>query len=192
MICNTQAGIFGAQDIEYLKKQDAERLTLSGTLAEYYSLNRGTNVDPLYGEPSNDPLYGGGVAVTGGVTQVSSTAWDFAPDVAGGEDPFVVSCGIEYVEFDNRTPSVRPDGTMVEYDAVMSLSIMTWECQIELSENAALVGRVPKRGDVVYVFGEWWDVVKDGKSGNVRGTSEAVGYRLYLKKRSQFTPDRKV
>ena len=190
MICDNRTGIFGAQDIEYLRKLDAERLALSGTVAEYYSLNRGTSVDPLSGEPVNDPLYGG--TAYPGATRALDKTWSFSPDVTAGEAPLTLSCGVEYVEFDNRTPSVRPDGKVVEYDAVMSLSSLTWECQIELSGVTALVGRVPKEGDVVYVFEEWWDVIKAGKSGNVRGTSVAVGYRLDLKKRSQFTPDRKV
>jgi hypothetical protein len=193
MGCNGRDGIWGSQDLEYLRKVDADRLGASGTTAEYYSLNRGINVDPLYSEPNNDPLYGGdNSAIVRGTPQTASTSWDFVPDISRGEEPLIVACAVEYVEFENRTPSVRPDGKMVEYDAVMSMSSLTWECKIQELDIAALIGRVPKEGDVVYVFEEWWDVIKAGKSGNIRGTSVTVGYRMDLKKRSQFTPDRKI
>jgi hypothetical protein len=193
MGCNGRDGIWGSQDLEYLRKVDADRLAVSGTTVEYYSLNRGTNVDALYGEPNNDPLYGGdNPAIIRGTPQTSSTSWDFTPNIANGDSPLVIPCAVEYVEFDNRTPSVRPDGKMVEYDAVLSMSSLTWECKIEESEIVALVGRIPKEGDVLYAFNEWWDVIKAGASGNVLGTSATVGYRMDLKKRSQFTPERKL
>jgi len=76
----------------------------------------------------------------------------------------------------------------------MIISSVAWECAtIELGETVAcILGRTPKEDDVCYVMNEWWDVVKAGGSGNILGTAETVGYKLELKKRTQFVPERKL
>lgn len=194
MGCIGTSGVYGSQDAAYFRQIEAEKYNLSGLVAEYYSLNRGVNVDPLYNEPDNDPLYGGDNPTRSpiGTPQTSSLSWNFSPDILGGDSPLLIPCGVEYVEFENRQPSVRPEGKIVEYDAIMRFASLSWECEIEKLDVAELVGRTPKEGDVVYVFEEWWDVVKAGRAGNVLGTSVTVGYSLELKKRTQFTPDRKI
>lgn len=190
MGCLGNGRAVGAQDADYFKQLEMERIKLYGTECEYYSLNRGANVDPLYGEPDNDPLYGGSSPL--GTPQTHDLSWDFCPDVAGGEEPLIVPCAFEYTEYDNRNYMVRPEGGVVEYDAIMTISVLQWECLLSETEIACLTGRVPKKGDVVFCFEEWWDVVKPGRSGNVLGTPVYTGYKFDLKKRSQFTPDRKV
>lgn len=191
MGCVGKTGVWAGQDAAYLKEQDAERIGQSALNCSYYSLNRGKNVDPLYNEPNNDPLYGG--SSDAGTDQVHNLSWNFCPDVAGGDDEFVFPCNIEYVEFDDRNPMVRPEGKVVEYDAIASVSVSHWECAIEGgSLPVCLAGRAPKEGDVLYGVGEWWDVVKVGGSGTIPGTYENVGYKMQLKKRTQFVPDRKV
>jgi len=192
MGCVGQRGVWAGQDAAYLAAMDAERLGQSFGDCEYYSLNRGVNVDPLYNEPDNDPLYGGSGSI--GTDQIDEESWNFCPDVAGGDDPFMVACAVEYVEFDDRNPMVRPEGKVVEYDALASIAKVHWECGIEEGSDVpvCLAGREPKEGDVLYAAGEWWDVVKTGGLGTVPGSYYNVGYRLQLKKRSMFTPDRKV
>lgn len=183
--------MWAGQDAEYLAAMDAERLGQSAASCSYFSLNRGKNVDPLYNEPNNDPLYGGSGDV--GTDQIHNQSWNFCPDVANGDNEMVIVCNIEYVEFDDRNPMVRPEGKVVEYDAVASMSILHWECALENEDlPICLAGRVPKEGDVLYGAGEWWDVVKVGGSGTIPGTYENVGYKLQLKKRTQFVPERKV
>jgi hypothetical protein len=190
MGCRGRQQVWAAQDAEYFKSLEAERIESSGTAVEYYSLNRGTHVDALYGEPDNDPLYGG--ESDQGSDQIHNQSWNFCPDVAGGEDPFIFIGAMEYVEAEQRNPMVRQEGKYVEYDAVLAIAVNTWECAIEDNGSSCLSGRVPKEGDVCYAFLEYWDVVKAGKSGNILGTPIAVGYRLELKKRTQFVPERKL
>jgi hypothetical protein len=52
--------------------------------------------------------------------------------------------------------------------------------------------REPKEGDVVFGFERWWDIVNAGKSGPILATPYTVGWRLMLKIRTQFVPERKI
>ena len=179
--------IYFDEDVTYLRALEEERIELVGPTCEYYSLNRGKNVDALYGEPTNDPLYGG--SSTRGTPSKSEEAWNFYPDASIGQETLEFQCVIEYQEFDNRQPLARTEGFVAEYDAVVSISRNPWECALD---GTLIEGRLPKEGDVLYLFNEWWDVTKAGKSGYVLDSPEYVGYRLEVKKRTQFTPDRKV
>ena len=177
------------QDAIYLRKLEAERIELVGPTCEYYSLNRGRNVDPLYNEPDNDPLYGGSDPI--GTPQTDSTSWNYYPDInkTPPDDLLQMPCIIEYQEMDNRQPSVRDEGFIAEYDAIMHLARDHWECTIE---DTDIDGRLPKEGDVIYVFEEWFDVIKVGKGGNILDSPNYVGFKFELRKTTVFTPNRKV
>jgi hypothetical protein len=175
------------EEASYLRSLEEERIELVGPTLEYYSLNRGENVDPLYGEPTNDPLYGG--SGSQGDPSISTESWNFYPDTGQGESVVTFPCAIEYQEGDNRQPMVRTEGFLHEYDAIMAVSRNHWECAWE---DTPIAGREPKEGDVLYLFGEWWDVVKVGRHGYILNSPDFVGYRFELKKRTQYTPDRKV
>ena len=175
------------EDIEYLKSLEEERIELVGPDAEYYSLNRGKNVDAVYGEPVNDPLYGG--SDPRGTPSTDEHSWNFYPNIPDGEPLLTMPVVLEYQEFDNRNPMVREEGFFAEYDAIMSMSRNHWEKAIE---GTSIDGRRPKEGDVVYVYNEWWDIVRVGAQGFIMATPEFVGYRFELRKRTKFTPDRKV
>jgi len=181
------ARVYFNEEAEYLRSLEEERIELVGPDCEYYTLNRGKNVDALYGEPTNDPLYGG--SSPRGSDSDSNESWNFCPDILVGEEPITFPVAIEYQESDNRTPMVRTEGFHYEYDAIVAISRNHWECAWE---DTTCAGREPKEGDVIYLFGEWWDVVKAGRSGYILDSPDFVGYKLELKKRTQFTPDRKV
>jgi len=179
--------IYYDEDATYLRQLEEERIELVGPDCEYYSLNRGVNVDALYGEPTNDPLYGG--SADRGTASISEEAWNFYPDISQGEEVLEFQCAIEYQEADNRTPYVRTEGFGHEYDSVVGVSRNAWECAIT---DTAISTREPKEGDVCYLFGEWWDVVKAGRSGYINDSTAYVGFKLELKKRTQYTPERKI
>jgi len=183
------AAIYGScpTELTYFRSLEAERIALVGPECEYYSLNRGMHVDALYGEPDNDPLYGG--MSRRGTDQIDSEAWNFSPNVAGGEQPLVFQCAVEYQEADKRQPSARSEGKVVEYDADCYIAYNTWVAALA---GRAFAGRTPKEGDVIYVFDLWWDIVNAGSSGNLVDTSSVVGYKLSLKRRTQFVPERKL
>ena len=193
MACRGKGHFGGSNDIAYLMDIEAERIRQANQSAEYYSLNRGRNVNALYGEPTNDPLYGGTNPKTSqGDPLRHSYAWNFCPDIAQGDPYFVVPCSFEYVESDNRQPLVRPEGKYIEHDAILSLATIGWICAIEEGTLVCMENREPKEDDVVYGFGKWWDVVNAGKSGPILATPYTVGWRLMLKIRTQFVPSRKV
>lgn len=179
--------IYDECEATYLRSLEAERIEMVGPTCEYYSLNRGKNVDALYGEPTNDPLYGG--SGSRGDPQRDNASWNFYPDAAAGETTLTFPCVVQFQEQDNRQPSVRDEGFHVEDDAECCFSRDHWERAIA---DTRIVGRAPKEGDVIYVFDQWWDVVQASQGGNILDTPVWVGYKVMLKQRSQFTPDRKV
>ena len=181
------ARVYYDEEAEYLRSLEAERIELVGPTVEYYSLNRGVNVDALYGEPTNDPLYGG--SSPRGSPSNDKESWNFYPSISGGDPTLSMPCAFEYEEMTNRDFVVREEGKTAEYDAIMVIARDAWECAIE---DLSISARVPKVGDVVYVYNEWWDVIKPGSGGNILDSPNYTGYRLELKKRTKFTPDRKV
>ncbi len=167
--------IYADQDAAYLRSLEAERIELVAPTAQYYSLNLSVHVDPLYNEPTNDPLYGGGDPL--GTPAKNSTSWDF-------EGPHEFPASIQYEEMDKKEVSVRSEGMETNRDAEMLVSRNHWEEKFP--------DRLPKEGDVVFIFDIWWDVVKEGKGGNIADTRHYVSFKLELKKRDKFTPDRKI
>lgn len=166
--------IYDDYEAGYMREIEAERMALSGPTCQYYSLNRGVNVDPLYNEPTADPLYGN---QTGGSMARHAEAFNFT-------GPVDVVCGVMYVEADQRSPSTDEGGTVIESDGEVYIARNEWEEKFP--------GRRPKEGDVLYVNHNWWDVANAGSSGNVLDTQEFVGFKLIVKYRSKFMPDRKV
>lgn len=110
------------------------------------------------------------------------------PTANGEEDwkytgPHALTFAVQYVEFTGREPGVRDEGLTIDYDAEAAVSYLQWD--------ALFPAFRPKEGDVVFVMGEYFDVVKQGRSGNLVDTVNVVGFQLMLKRRAQFTPERR-
>lgn len=94
--------IYGDRDLALALRYERERIYSTGVDTEYYSLNRGVNVDPLYQEPNQDP-----------------GTWDF--------EKFHLIVAIEFQERDDETPSVRDEGFQKEADARCLVSLLEWQ-----------------------------------------------------------------
>jgi hypothetical protein len=144
-----------ASELNLYRLYEDERINLFGQQIDYYVLNRGANVDPVYNEPTPE--------------------WNF--------HQYGMIAAVTYQEMDNRDPSVRDEGFDIDYDAEVYLSYNEW---------SRVVGeKVPKEGDVLFAMNEYFDVVNAGKGGNFIDTVKVVGYKILVKKRSKFTPERK-
>lgn len=91
---------------------------------------------------------------------------------------------ITYQAMDNRDPSVRDEGFEINYDAEAYFAYNEWSKRI----GAA---RPPKEGDVMFCMGQYFDVVNAASGGNFVDTLNVVGYKLLLKRREKFDPNRK-
>jgi len=156
--------LYGDQDKTVMRRWEEERYSLTGQDCEYYSLIRGSNVDPLYNEPYPD-------------TSTGALGEQFRLN-------FTFIGAITYQERDNRDPAVRDEGFYAEYDAELYVAINEWE-------KTAGTEFQPKEGDVIYGMGLFFDVVKKGTGGNIIDTVKYVGYQLMLKRRTKFVPERK-
>ena len=99
---------------------------------------------------------------------------------------FDLACTVEYQEKDNRETTARDEGTEVEYDAVISVAALEWP------RRAPVAQARPKEGDVIEVFGHYWDVVKANSGGNIMDTPTTVGWQLNVKIRESFVAERKI
>lgn len=153
-----------------------ERIKLSGQVIQYWVLNRGANVDPLYNEPTqatNDPLYGETY-----VPEKPCGNWAYSQ--------VQLIAAIEYQQYDNENPQVDENGLSKESDATMFLSYLQWDSVVGVSNG------VPKEGDVVLAMNTYFDIKKAGSEGNLVDTANVVGYKLELVRRDKFAPEKKL
>ncbi len=97
--------------------------------------------------------------------------------------PYNLIAAVTYQQMDNRQPSVRDEGFDIDFDADVFIAHNEWATKVGTA--------VPKEGDVLSIMEEYFDVVNAGKGGNFIDTPQVVGYKIQVKKRSKFTPDRK-
>ena len=169
--------LWGVQDLALFRRWEAERNELVGPTATYYSLVRGAHVDPLYNEPVADPL-------------------DYDPTAGGGarHDEAFVFAGpynlIVAVIFEcgtGRDANADEMGFEARYDGEVYVAYNEWAAKVP-------AGSLPKEGDVLSVNGEWWDVAAANPGGYATdaGRTDNVGYKLLVRKRDRFEPDRKI
>lgn len=116
-----------------------------------------------------DPLYGEPYS--------NGNRWSFSS--------YNLTMAIEFTEYSNRSPEASEDGFKIEFDAEAIVSYIEWNANIG-------AGSPPKESDVIECMGTHFDVVKVGKSGSLVDTSLNTGFKLELKRRSSFTPERRI
>ena len=154
--------LYAARDAKYFQRLEQERISLSGPEVNYYSLNRGRNVDPLYNEP---------------------VGWSY-------QRFCIVTGAIEYVEAESRDVSVRDEGEVIEQTGIVRIAYNEWKLRATVDTNGRQ--RWPKAGDVIEMQLEVWDVVKGNSQGNVVNQPNFVAFQLELRKRNKFIAQRKV
>jgi hypothetical protein len=166
------ARIYGEQDRTILRFWSQERIELSSPLAQYYSLILGGAVDPLHHEPVGDPMYGGTSP-----TAQHDEAWKF-------DGPRDVVLAIIFERATGASTEAGEAGVETTCDGEAYLNRNEWE--------RVWPDRLPKKGDVFWSSSEWWDVVGCDTGGHVLDSGHYVEFKLRLRKRDRFTPDRKI
>jgi len=146
----------------------AEPARLSGTPVRLFSVRRAKNRHPLYAEPS-----------------FAGKEWEF-------HGPWELMGAFEFdqgMEIDQEATS---EGLHEFANAALYLSRKELE-NVEAPE--------PKIGDIIWLWdrkpfaeegGDYWDVTKANRDGNIWTTEVFVQYRLELRWRSKFDPARKI
>lgn len=93
---------------------------------------------------------------------------------------------LRYVEAEGRQTEGSDQGGEYKYDGRLTIPRNAWEAIDELKDLS------PKEGDVVFGFGEYWDLSRAGRGGNINDTATTVGWSFDLAKNSAFDPERKV
>jgi hypothetical protein len=150
-----------------------EQVTAEGTTVDYWAQDlEGSTLDPLYNEPSE-------------------RLWD---------GPYRMKV---YVEFPAQSFEVREEGNSISWEATMWIPRRTVE-DAEMAQE-------PKEGDVVRIWqiphfdsfaqgmeddiphaGYYFDVIGVMEDGHVFDNPEFTGYLCNIKRRTVFTPERRV
>lgn len=168
------ARLYGEQDAALLRGWIEERNQIAAPVARYYSLVRGANVDPLYREPVADPLLGGPAY---GAMSRHADAFEYV-------GPREMILAVVFERASNASSEANEAGIDTTCDGEACVARNEWE--------RVWPGIAPKKGDVLWVSDEWWDVVGANTGGHVMDSGHYVDIKLSLRKRDRFTPDRKV
>lgn len=141
-----------------------ERIGLSGQEGEYYTVNRARNVDPLYNEPTANP---------GG--------WGFEP-------VFKAIFAVEFETADNVEVEVQDRGYHEDANVKITVSYLEWQ-----RKSPDLVKYPqPKEGDIVYVMGRYFDIVKAKDKGRLVHSNTPSGYVIEGRQRTKHLPQRRI
>jgi hypothetical protein len=148
----------------------SEHVRLIGTEIEYYSLDRtGTNVDPLYGE-TVEPKW------LGPFRMVGHMEWpDSLPEMReeGFRQSIIVGCWISRLEFENAHAAFPREGDVLR----------VWK--IPFFNDTDGGGITPGSQ---YAF----TVADVDDDGHLFDNPDFVGFRLDLRRNSEFAPERRV
>jgi hypothetical protein len=138
-------------------------------------LVRGAHVDPLYNEPVADPLYGGPATGSGAK---HTDAFQF-------DGPYAIVMAVEFERSTGRDESADEAGPEARFDGFAYVARDEWE-------RVRGIAAPPKEADVLLVNDEYWDVAMANSGGHVTDSGHHVGWKLSLRKRTRFEPQRKV
>lgn len=145
-----------------------EPARLAGTPVRFYSIRRAKARHALYGEPSQD-----------------GEEWNF-------NGPWEMFATIEYEQPGDNVRDAGSEGLQITGDATMEIARKEFE-----DVNCPF----PKVGDVIEMWSEmefaavqtrFWDVVDADPDGNIFSSEVYVMWKIKLKTRTRFTPDRKI
>ena len=142
-----------------------ERIALSGMEGEDYTLNRARNVDPLYNEP----------------TATNENRWGFEPLFTG-------IFAIEFESADNINTEVQDRGFSQEGDSKITISYLEW------SRKSPDLNKYPKpkAGDIVFLMGRFFDLIKAEDKGRLLHSNTPSGYVIEAKFRTKHLPQRRI
>jgi hypothetical protein len=138
---------------------------------QYYQLHQYVNYDPLYQEASPGEQFRG---------------------------PYQLAVTITFDESEgNYDQDVNDEGVERSFDAKLGIAKLEWDSKVVGFLPPGTPGFVePREGDVIGVFESpntrWFDIKKVDRSGYVQMTSTFVAWKIELKKRNSFTPDRRL
>jgi len=146
-------------------------LSATGAVA-YYALDRAENYNSLYRETSDQGDYRG---------------------------PYAFICTVEFEEANGQYEQDTEDGIIErEYDGIMSVDVLTWNTDVNAADADPEQGfSAPHEGDVVgfhtTTSKPWWfEVLKVEENGNYGPTNVFTDWKLTLKRRKSFDPERRV
>lgn len=145
-----------------------EPARLSGTPIRFYSLRRAKARHSLYGEPSQD-----------------GEEWNFS-------GPWEMYATIDYDQPGDNSQDAGSEGLQVQSDSTMEIA------RKEFEDSGS---PFPKVGDVIEMWSErefsavqtrFWDVVDADPAQNIFSSEVYLMWKVSLKRRTRFTPQRKT
>ncbi len=154
------------QQSGFLDEMNREIGSAGGTAVSYWQLRQDQNYDPVYGE---------------------------ADTRSGFLGPFTFSATLEYDEEGNYTQDASEEYVEREYDGVMTVARVEWDLKVHGGvPQSGFVA--PREGDIVSFFDGFlfFEVLKVSRTGFFNTTATFSGYKIELKKRASFEPERRL
>ena len=107
--------------------------------------------------------------------------------------PFTIVATLEYDEEQNYNQDAAEEYVEREYDGMASISYSEWQTKVVGGVPQAGLD-APREGDIVSFFDGFltFEVLKVMRTGFVNMTSAFTNYKLELKRRQSFEPERRL
>lgn len=152
-------------ELEYFSGIASELNELAGDEVNYYAMNQpGYKIDPLYGEPAERSIDG----------------------------PFRVPA---WFQWPNDEPQATEQGFGREFDCMCVIARETLDNKnLPYPSEADIIEawRTPYHDANSMGKGMFFDVIKVNNDGHVNDTASFVQFKLYLKRRTDFSAERRI